>query len=201
MDSTRYKIALVDDNIATLNQGKILLQAFYKVYTIQSAATLFENLEHDIPDLILLDVEMPDMDGFQTISKLKADPRYKDIPVIFLTAKSDEESERKGFSLGAVDYISKPFSGPLLQKRISNQILYKRVEAAVKDYSDNLEVMVGEITRANERTRILLDKTPLAARLWDVDRNIVDCNEAAVQLFGFKDKEECIRRYSELYPE
>ena len=201
MDSTRYKIALVDDNLATLNQGKSLLQAFYKVYTIQSAATLFENLQHDIPDLILLDVEMPEMDGFQTISKLKADPRYKDIPVIFLTAKSDEENERKGFSLGAVDYISKPFSGPLLQKRISNQILYRRVEAAVKDYSSNLEVMIDEIARANERTKILLDKTPLCVRLWDSNRKMIDCNEAAVNLFGFKDKQECLDRYSELYPE
>ena len=201
MDSTRYKIALVDDNIATLNQGKILLQPFYKVYTIQSAATLFENLEHDVPDLILLDVEMPDTDGFQTIIKLKADPRYKDIPVIFLTIKSDEESERKGFTLGAVDYITKPFSGPLLQKRISNQILYRRVEAAVKDYSNNLEVVIEEIAKANERTKILLDKTPLCVRLWDSNRKMIDCNEAAVNLFGFKDKQECLDRYSELYPE
>ena len=201
MDNARYKVVLVDDNIATLNQGKIILQELYKVYTVQSPLTFFENLEHDIPDLILLDVAMPEMDGFEVIKKLKADNRYRDIPVIFLTSKSDEDSEREGFRLGAVDYITKPFSGPLLQKRISNQILYKRVQSAVKDYSSSIDVMVDEVAKANERTRILLDKTPLAARLWDVDRKIVDCNEAAVELFGFKDKEECIRRYPELYPE
>ena len=201
MDNTRYKIVLVDDNLATLSQGKSLLQAFYKVYTVQSAATLFENLEHDLPDLILLDVEMPGMDGFETIKVLKNNDRYKDIPIIFLTSKSDEESERLGFSLGAVDYITKPFSGPLLQKRISNQILYTHVQAAVKTYSDNLENMVDEIARANERTRILLDMTPLCTRLWDTDRKMIDCNEAAVKLFGFKDKQECLERYSELYPE
>ena len=201
MDNTRYKVVLVDDNVATLNQGKKLLQASYKVYTVQSAATLFENLEHDIPDLILLDVEMPEMNGFETIVKLKADARYRNIPVIFLTAKSDEESEREGFRLGAVDCITKPFSGPLLQKRVSNQILYMRVHNAVEDYSSNLESMVSEITRANERMRILLDKTPLCARIWDIDYNMMDCNEAAVKLFGFKDKQECMERYSELYPE
>ena len=201
MDSTRYKIVLVDDNVATLNQGKSLLQAFYQVYTAQSAAILFENLEHYTPDLILLDVEMPDMDGFETIKVLKSDAQYKDIPVIFLTSISDEESEKLGFSLGAVDYIAKPFSGPLLQKRISNQILYTHVQAAVKTYSDNLENMVDEIARANERTKILLDKTPLCARLWDTDMKMIDCNEAAVKLFGFKDKQECLDRYSELYPE
>jgi len=116
MNNIRHKIVLVDDNIATLNQGKALLEAFYKVYTVNSAATLFENLEFDVPDLILLDVEMPETDGFETIKKLKEDTRYKDIPVIFLTSKSDEESERKGFSLGAVDYITKPFSGPFCRK-------------------------------------------------------------------------------------
>ncbi|MCL2042541.1 MAG: response regulator [Treponema sp.] len=201
VDTTRYKIVLVDDNIATLSQGKSLLKAFFMVFTIKSAAALFKHLEHDIPDLILLDVEMPGMDGFEAIAILKADIRYRDIPVIFLTSRSDEASERKGFSLGAADYITKPFSGPLLQKRISNQLLYKRVEAAVRDSSGSLEVMAGEITKANERIRMLLDKTPLCARLWDSDGKMIDCNEAAVEFFGFMDKEECMRRYSELYPE
>ena len=201
MDNTRYKVVLVDDNAATLSQGKSMLQAFYRVYTVQSAKTLFENLERDIPDLILLDVEMPDMNGFEAIEKLKSDDRYKHIPVIFLTSKSDEESERKGFSLGAVDYITKPFSGPLLQKRISNQILYIRVQNAVQDYSSNMETMVDEITKANRRAKILLDKTPLCARLWDSSANLIDCNEAAVKLFGFKNKQEYLNRYSELYPE
>jgi signal transduction histidine kinase/HPt (histidine-containing phosphotransfer) domain-containing protein len=140
--------------MATLSQGKSLLQPFYKVFTIQSAATLFENLEHDIPDIILLEVERPEMDGFETISKLKKDVRYRDIPVIFLTAKSDEESERKGFSLGAVDYITKPFSGPLLLKRISNQILHTQVQTAAKDYSDTLENMVDEVAKEIHRAEV-----------------------------------------------
>jgi signal transduction histidine kinase len=154
MSETRHKIILVDDNLSTLNQGKMLLQKFYQVLTVPSAAKLFANLEHIIPDIILLDVEMPDMDGFETIMKLKADPRFKDIPVMFLTSKSDEDSERKGFSLGAVDYIAKPFSAPLLQKRISNQILYKRVQTAVEEHSSALEVMENTIIEEVKRTEI-----------------------------------------------
>ena len=66
---------------------------------------------------------MPVMDGFEVIEKLKQNPEWKDIPVIFLTAASDEASERKGFSLGAVDYVSKPFSTSLLLKRIENILM------------------------------------------------------------------------------
>ncbi|MCL2499872.1 MAG: response regulator [Defluviitaleaceae bacterium] len=201
----RHKIVLVDDNLATLNQGKTLLQPFYKVYTVQTAATLFENLEHDIPDLILLDVEMPETDGFETIKRLKADPRYKDIPVIFLTAKADEENERMGFSLGAVDYIAKPFSGPLLQKRISNQILYMRVKDAVKDYSNDLDMLMDEVAKVKsegkERLQLMLDSMPFACRLMGRDCLIIDCNQAAMELAGAKDKEEYRAKSLEIIPE
>ncbi|MDR2558088.1 MAG: response regulator, partial [Oscillospiraceae bacterium] len=201
MDNVRHKIMLVDDNMATLNQGKSLLQPFYKVYTIKSSAILFENLEHYTPDVILLDVEMPEMDGFETITKLKTDARFKDIPVIFLTSKSDEESERKGFSLGAVDYITKPFSGPLLLKRISNQILHKRVQAAAKDYANNVEAMEREIVKAEERIRIMLNATPLCCELWDADFNIIDCNEETVKFFGLSSKQEYIDNVFKFTPE
>ena len=197
MDDTRFKIVLVDDTITSLVHGQNLLKAFYKVYTMQSAAILFEYLKNDIPDLILLDVMMPEMDGFETLSILKADERYRDIPVMFLTSKSDEESERKGFSLGAVDYITKPFSAPVLQKRISNHILYSQVQGVVKHYSDSLEVMVDEISELDERTKILLDKTPLCCQLWDRSGKTIDCNEAAVNLYGFTSKQEYVEKFSQ----
>lgn len=201
MDNQRHKVVLVDDNAASLDQGKSLLQAHFSVMTFQSAALLFEYLEHDLPDLILLDVEMPEMDGFEAIEKLKTNPKYEHIPVIFLTASSDEESERKGFRLGAVDYIAKPFSAPLLQKRISNQILYMRVQDAVKDYSENLEAMVDEVAKANERATVLMDKMPFSCRLVDRFNHIVYCNDAAVKLFGFKDKQDCLNNPTNIYPE
>ena len=154
MDGTRYKIILVDDNIANLTMGRSMLKTFYEVYPAPSAAKLFEILENVIPELILLDIEMPEIDGYETIKRLKADSRFVDIPVIFLTAKTDESSELEGFDLGAVDYISKPFSGPLLLKRIANQLLIVRQKkellasrAALRDYADNLEVMVSDKTK------------------------------------------------------
>ena len=149
----RNRIVLVDDVISNLDQGRNMLKTFYEVYPAVSAAKLFEILENVLPDLILLDVQMPEMNGYEAIGKLKADPRFADIPVIFLTAKNDELSEREGFDLGAVDYITKPFSTPLLLKRIENQLLIVRKtkdlqasQAALQDYADNLMSMVRDKT-------------------------------------------------------
>ena len=154
MKNSRNKIILVDDNMANLTMGRNMLKTYYEVYPAPSAAKFFEILENVLPDLVLLDIEMPEMNGYEVIKKLKADSRFTDIPVIFLTSRNDESSELEGFDLGAVDYISKPFSGPLLLKRIENQLLIVRQkkdllasQAALKDYADNLEIKVRDKTR------------------------------------------------------
>jgi len=153
MENNRYKVFLVDDAKANLTMGRDLMKTFYEVYPAPSAVRLFELLENVIPDLILLDIEMPGMNGYEAIKKLKADPRFSDIPVIFLTSKDDESSEMEGFDLGAADYVTKPISGPLLLKRIANQLLIVRQknkllenQAAMKDYADNLEIKVRDKT-------------------------------------------------------
>ena len=155
MSNETKKVIIVDDNAANLAVGRNLLKAFYEVFPVPSAAKLFDVLEKFIPDLILLDVNMPEMSGYEAIKILKADPRFADIPVIFLTAKSDEESELEGFDLGAADYVTKPFSGPLLLRRIANQLLLEQQKrdlivsrAEIQDYADNLEIKVREKTAA-----------------------------------------------------
>ena len=128
MKSARKKIIIVDDNASYLSVVRILLKPFYEVYPAPSAAKLFAIVEKFIPDLTFLDVSMPEMNGFEAIAVLKESPRYKDIPVVFLTAKDDEASAEKGLELGASDYITKPFSGPLLLKRISNILLIEQLK-------------------------------------------------------------------------
>jgi putative two-component system response regulator len=144
MDTLRQKIMLVDDNKANLVMGKEMLKEHYEVYTVLSAARLFEIMEHVTPALILLDVMMPEMDGYEAIKILKADRRWKDIPVIFLTSLNDEVSELEGLSLGAIDYVIKPFSAPLLLQRINNQLLIVSQRLELRNYNDNLLAMVDE---------------------------------------------------------
>ena len=123
MDSEKKLIILVDDNPANLLIGKNVLSDNYIVATAPSAAKLFGLLENNKPALILLDIDMPEMDGYAAIKILKAGMQTKDIPVIFLTGMSDAEDEEKGRSLGAVDYIIKPFDPPVLKACIEKHSL------------------------------------------------------------------------------
>jgi putative two-component system response regulator len=138
---------MVDDNKANLAVGKAILDDFYDVYALPSAEKLFQFLTHVTPDLILLDIEMPGMDGFEALTILKGDKQHMDIPVIFVTAKSSEEDEYDGLALGAIDYVTKPFSATLLLKRIENHLLIEQQKAKLQDYSDNLLKMVQKKTQ------------------------------------------------------
>jgi putative two-component system response regulator len=133
--------------MSNLTTGKAMLKEYYDIFSIPSGARLFEILEKVTPDLILLDIEMPEMNGYDALKKLKAEKKTHDIPVIFLTAKNDPGSEFEGLNLGAIDYVFKPFSPPLLLKRIENHLLMRNQQTALKDYNDNLQQMVQKRTR------------------------------------------------------
>jgi putative two-component system response regulator len=139
-------IVLVDDNISNLTTGKNVLKEHYDVFTVPSGEKLFILLDKIQPDLILLDIEMPDMNGYEVIKKLKTNPKTSELPVIFLTARDDPGNELEGLNMGAVDYISKPFSPPLLIKRIENHLLMEFQKNQLIDFNENLQQMVEEKT-------------------------------------------------------
>ncbi|GHV29658.1 two-component system response regulator [Synergistales bacterium] len=160
MEESYKTIMIVDDNIANLKIAKNALSDIYDVFTVPSAAKMFDLLERNKPELILLDIDMPGMNGYEAIKILKDNPETRGILVVFLTGKSDSDSELEGLSLGAVDYISKPFMPPLLRKRIELHLTVeeqKRIledqkrkleenQAELKNFNDNLQSMVEEKT-------------------------------------------------------
>ncbi|MDR2571843.1 MAG: response regulator [Oscillospiraceae bacterium] len=158
-------IIMVDDNLSNLTIGANALDPYYNLITLNSGARLLKALEKISPDLILLDVNMPDMNGFETISFLKRKKEYYHIPVIFLTAKSDSDSELEGLSLGAVDYIAKPFTPPLLLKRIELHMLIESQRAELLRQQKVLIAQKNELERfnanlqerVNEKTRTVLE--------------------------------------------
>ncbi|MCL1959219.1 MAG: response regulator [Spirochaetes bacterium] len=136
MNNERKKIIAVDDNVENLTALKNTMKDIYEVYPCPSAAKMFDLLKHIQPELILLDVEMPEMGGYEAITKLKSDTQYQEIPVIFLTSMSDAKSEIEGLSIGAVDYIRKPFVVPLLLQRIRTQLSIQEQQTEIKHLLD-----------------------------------------------------------------
>jgi len=133
----RKKIIYVDDVNYSLVSVKSRLGEFYDIFAAESALKMFELLEYFTPDLILLDVNMPDIDGYETIKSLKSSERFSDIPVIFVTGNSDRESVVKGLSLGAADYVVKPFTATKLMESIENNLNPPKKSANMSDDADD----------------------------------------------------------------
>jgi len=134
----RKTVFIVDDDMTNLTVGSDALADSFDVFTFNSGGLVLKRLKQQVPDLILLDVDMPVMSGYEVIDHVKAHKETEHIPVIFLTAKSDCKSELEGLSLGAVDYITKPFSPPLLLKRIEVHLLVESQRQELQDFNDNL---------------------------------------------------------------
>jgi len=138
-------IFVVDDSIINLAVAKGALEYDgYLVVTLDSADKMFKALGRVRPDLILLDINMPEMDGFSAISLLKSSDIYKDIPVIFLTAMLETEIEAKGIELGAVDFVVKPFSEPVLLNRIKNHL---RIDEMIRKRTEELTQRTAQLER------------------------------------------------------
>ena len=129
-------IFVVDDNDMNLVVAEEALSDQYRVLTLPSADKMFKLLEKIMPDLILLDIDMPVMDGFQTLQKLQTIDSCAEIPVIFLTGMTDSAVEARVFELGAVDFISKPFSAPVLRNRIRTHL---NIESLIRERTEKLE--------------------------------------------------------------
>jgi putative two-component system response regulator len=151
---------IVDDNIANLKIAKNCLSDVYDIFTAPSAAKMFSLLTRNQPDLILLDIDMPEMDGYEAIKLLKSSPTAPtyDIPVIFLTSMSSPEDEIKGLTLGAIDYISKPFLPQLLRKRVELHITLETQRRQLEFQAVKLQAQGHELKLFNENLQRLVDQ-------------------------------------------
>ena len=127
-EKERFTIIYVDDVSTSLLTLKRRLSGYHEVYPAQSSEVLFKTLKKITPDIILLDINMPEVDGYEIIKTLKESKSYADIPVIFFTSNHDKESVLKGISLGAVDYIIKPFETKSLVDCIEKHVSESRME-------------------------------------------------------------------------
>lgn len=156
----KHSILVVDDSPDIIVMLSTLLKDLYRTKFATSGEKALKILSlQDKPDLILLDIVMPGMDGYEVCREIKANPDTSDIPVIFLTSQTGVKEEKKGFELGAVDYITKPISPPILLARINTHIMLKEARDFLKDKNKYLE---QEVLKRTEEIVAIQDVTIIA---------------------------------------
>ncbi len=147
-ESKKQSVLIVDDMPTNIRILSETIQNDYEVLFARSGQKALELAEFNLPDLVLLDIMMPDMDGYEVCRRLKSDEKTKDIPVVFITALHEEDDEKRGFDLGAIDYITKPFRSAIVKARV-------RTHLELKLHRDRLEQVIKECKLAEDEIRRL----------------------------------------------
>ncbi|MFO1298488.1 MAG: two-component system response regulator [Rubrivivax sp.] len=150
---TRPTLLVVDDTPANLNLMAGLLNREYRVKLALSGPRALELAQRDPPDLVLLDVMMPEMDGYEVCRRLKQDERTRHVPVIFITAMNQPDAETRGFDVGAADFIHKPISPPIVRARVRTHLEVKAWQDVMRRDNAGLLAQLGERLREVERLR------------------------------------------------
>ncbi|MBV5329744.1 MAG: response regulator [Chlorobium sp.] len=171
MDKQRFSILAVDDEPVNIQLMIAALKDNYDILTALSGQEAIELLEEQIPDLILLDVMMPDVSGYDVCKIIKADERLVEIPVIFLTSLDSHDGELQGLELGGIDYLTKPTNFDLLKLRIRNQIVQKA-------RNDLMKKQVVQLARQKEElAQMLAEQKQLNKLLLESDANLKESND------------------------
>ncbi|MCL2077256.1 MAG: diguanylate cyclase [Oscillospiraceae bacterium] len=179
----KYSILVVDDESSNITALNAILSPEYTVYAAKNGQSAINAAEKHLPDIILLDILMPEMDGYSVIETLKSSSITKKIPVIFITGLSDTDDEEKGLTLGAADYISKPFSPVIVKLRIRNQIMMLDQLRTIERLSmtDQLTELPNrrsfEVRLQAEWGRALREREPISVLMLDAD-NFKNYNDA-----------------------
>jgi len=146
-DDSRSRVLIIDDSIGVIELLESVLGTEYSISFACNGAEGLELAQRYLPDLILLDVMMPEMNGYEVCRRLKESPSTREIPIIFLTGLGSPADEEFGLSLGAGDFIAKPISPPVLMARVRNHLLLANSRRELKRHNDELEILVAERTR------------------------------------------------------
>lgn len=195
MNSHRQTVLLVDDEPMNISVLSRILEDEVNILFALHASEAIEIARREQPDLVLLDVMMPDMDGYQTCAALKAAAETRDIPVIFVTALASEADEARGLEAGAIDYIIKPVSPPIVRARVRNHLELKHYRDVLRRLS-TLDGLTGIANRRRfdealeaEWRRGQRGAAPISMLLADID-----CFKAYNDRYGHLAGDECLRR-------
>lgn len=192
------KLLVVDDQAVNIRILHGLFRDDFDIYMANNGVQALETCRIVLPDIILLDVVMPIMDGHEVCRQLKADAKLSSIPVIFITAHYDEANEAYGFELGASDFIHKPINATITRARVQNQLLHKQQSDLLKSLA-LIDGLTGVANRRRFDTELETDwlqairnQTPISVLMIDVD-NFKAFNDH----YGHQAGDDCLRRVAQ----
>jgi PAS domain S-box-containing protein len=196
-------ILVIDDtpeNLALLSQ--MLTERGYKVRSVTKGSTGIRGAQAAPPDLILLDVKMPQMDGYQVCQHLKADERTRDIPVIFISALGDVHDKIKGFQVGGVDYITKPFQVEEVLARLDTHLTIQKLQKQLQQQNRKLQQEIKERTAAEEKFAKAFRSSPNPIAIATLpEGRFVEVNNSFLQMSGYTQAEVIGRLLTEIHLE
>jgi PAS domain S-box-containing protein len=185
-ENNKGVIVIVDDKPTNLGiLFDFLTDSGFKVLVAQDGESAIQKVEYARPDLILLDVMMPGIDGFETCRRLKANPSTQDIPVIFMTALSDTVDKVKGFSLGAVDYVTKPMQQEEVRARVTTHV-------TIRNLQKKLEKQNIQLQQAEEKYRSIFENATEGIFQATPEGKYITANPALARVFGYSSPDELI---------
>jgi len=201
MKEKKNTLLIVDDENANLKVLSHILGSEYTIFTATNGTSAIEKTKEFLPDLILLDILMPDMDGYTTLSEIKKCEAIQKIPVIFITGLDSEEDEEKGLSLEAADYITKPFSATIVKLRVRNQIQIVNQMRTIEHLS-----MIDQLTNLPNRRSFddrlnmewklsIREQTPISLLMIDLD-NFKVLNDT----YGHQQGDHVLQKVGEVLP-
>jgi len=183
MNADVKTVLLVDDEPANLQIVNSILKDTYKTRIATNGAKALELANQDpAPDLILLDVMMPEMDGYEVCSRLKSDDRTRDIPVIFLTGQTEIDDETRGFEVGAVDYIHKPFSPAVVQARVRTHLVLRGIRNQLES---QLQTIQSEMATARQIQLSILPREIPAIKGLEIAARYIPMTAVAGDFYDF----------------
>jgi DNA-binding response OmpR family regulator len=206
---SKKKILLIEDTPETIDIiRKVLTNNNYDVFISTDGKSAIPKAEMNLPNLILLDILMPGIDGYETCKRLKSNATTKNIPIIFMSALAEAFDKVKAFDVGAVDYVIKPINVQELLSRINTHLSINQLQQDLEEANKKLEQTVAQRTQAltttsrilhlNEQKYQFLFNNLLAGVIFtDVETGLLlDCNKKAVAIAGYNSKEQCIAEYN-----
>ncbi|MCX6120742.1 MAG: response regulator [Ignavibacteriales bacterium] len=201
-------ILIVEDTATTLNVlMDVLSDAGYKVRPASDGKSALRSIQAKSPALIILDIMMPDVDGYEVCRILKADEKTNSIPIIFISALGDEDKKLKGFQVGGVDYITKPFYSEEVIARVKAHLNLRRMQFDLEESNATLVAEIKERKRmeeklreSEEKFRVIFENNSSAIAIVEPDTTITMVNGAFCQMIGFTKEEAVGMRWAQQVP-